>query len=186
MTSFRSCKFGNLFFVALVSIAMVSASPVSAQIGFDRPGGDYAHTSVLTRDPSDCALLCERDKRCRAWSFNFPRDPQIGGTCWLKSTLPSRVADNCCVSGVRGAGVVEPRNGPVEMFIDRFGGDYRNFDATGAAGEEDCRAACTGDAVCRAWTYARPGYAGRTAKCFLKNEIKPPRRAPGLVSGVVR
>jgi hypothetical protein len=35
--------------------------------------------------------------------------------------------DSCCVSGVRGAGVVEPRNGAVETSIDRFGGDYRDF-----------------------------------------------------------
>ena len=32
------------------------------------------------------------------------------------------------VSGVRGAGVIEPRSGPVETAIDRFGGDYRSFE----------------------------------------------------------
>ena len=38
------------------------------------------------------------------------------------------VQDNCCVSGVRGAGVVEPKNDKIETSIDRFGGDYRNFE----------------------------------------------------------
>ena len=38
----------------------------------------------------------------------------------------------------------------------------------------------------RAWTYARPGYAGKEAQCFLKKEIKPPRRKAGFTSGVVR
>ncbi|MDU1668436.1 MAG: apple domain-containing protein, partial [Bradyrhizobium sp.] len=32
----------------------------------------------------------------------------------------------------------------------------------------------------------RPGYAGKEAHCFLKKEIKPPRRRAGFTSGVVR
>jgi hypothetical protein len=180
----------TLRYLLLVALALVgawcSATNARAQMGFDRPGGDYAHTSVLTRDPSDCAMLCERDKRCRAWSFNFPRDAQSSATCWLKNTLPPRANDKCCVSGVRGAGVIEPHGGPFEMFVDRFGGDYRNFEIKNGDGDHACQEACTGDTKCRAWTYARAGYAGRDARCFLKGEIKPPRRAPGLVSGVVR
>ena len=171
---------------ALLVAAAAFASPTAAQMGFDRPGGDYARAPVATRDPADCAMVCERDRRCRAWSFTYPGDPQATASCWLKNILPPRVSDNCCVSGVRGAGVVEQHRGPFEMFVDRFGGDYRNFDIAGGKGDDDCRAACTGDTRCRAWTYARPGYVGRDAKCFLKGEIKPPRRAPGFVSGVVR
>ena len=45
---------------------------------------------------------------------------------------------------------------------------------------------CTADNKCRAWTYARPGYVGKDAHCFLKKEIKPPRRKAGFTSGVVR
>ena len=55
-----------------------------------------------------------------------------------------------------------------------------------ADSEEICRAACTGDNKCRAWTFARPGYAGKEAHCFLKKEIKPPRRKAGFTSGVLR
>ena len=103
--------------------------------------------------------------------------------CWLKSSVPARVQDNCCVSGVRGAGVVEPRNGAIETSIDRFGGDYRNFELKGGEGDEACKAACTADNKCRAWTYARPGYVGKEAHCFLKKEIKPPRRKAGIYLG---
>lgn len=179
--SVRLCVIATIF-VAAIGFAR----PASAQMGFDRPGGDYARAPLETRDPADCSMVCERDRSCRAWSFTYPGSPQASATCWLKNTLPARVHDNCCVSGVRGAGVVEHRDGLIEMFIDRFGGDYRNFDIAGGKGDDDCRAACTGDTRCRAWTYARPGYVGRDAKCFLKGEIKPPRRAPGFVSGVVR
>ena len=50
------------------------ARPALAQTNFDRPGGDYHSSPVTSGDPADCALVCERDRRCRAWSFNYPTD----------------------------------------------------------------------------------------------------------------
>ena len=141
----------------------------------------------LSGDPAECALQCERDKRCHAWSFVYPTDRADNAVCWLKNTVPPRVESYCCVSGVRGAGVIEPHREGVESSIDRFGGDYRNFELkSGEDGDEACKAACTTDNACRAWTFARAGYVGRQAHCFLKKEIKPPRRKPGFSSGVVR
>jgi hypothetical protein len=173
--------------VALAFLAAaVSARPALAQANFDRPGSDYVSAPVISGDPADCALVCERDRRCRAWSFNYPTDITSGAVCWLKNSVPARVQSNCCVSGVRGAGVVEPRNGAVETSIDRFGGDYKSFDLKSSEGDDACKAACAADKQCRAWTYARPGYAGKEAHCFLKKDIKPPRRKAGFTSGVVR
>ena len=173
--------------VALACLAAALVCPARAQTtNFDRPGGDYTSAPVASGDPTDCALLCEHDRRCRAWSFNYPTDANGGAVCWLKSSVPARVPDNCCVSGVRGAGVVEPRNGAVETSIDRPGGDYRGFEVKKSEGDEDCKAACTADNKCRAWTYARPGYAGKEGHCFRKKDIKPPRRKAGFTSGVVR
>jgi PAN domain len=173
--------------VTLAFLAAVAATrPAQAQANFDRPGGDYQNSPVPSGDPADCALMCERDRRCRAWSFNYPTDIAGGAVCWLKSNVPARIEDSCCVSGVRGAGVVEPRNGTIETSIDRFGGDYRNFVLKSSEGDEACKTACTEDNKCRAWTYARPGYVGKEARCFLKKEIKPPRRKAGFISGVVR
>ena len=132
--SFESNRMGigRLLRACVVTLAFVaavaSARPALAQANFDRPGGDYQNAPVASGDPADCALVCERDRRCRAWSFNYPTDATSGAVCWLKSNVPARVPDNCCVSGVRGAGVVEPRNGTIETSIDRFGGDYRNFE----------------------------------------------------------
>jgi hypothetical protein len=165
---------------------LVSLNGARAQSNFDRPGGDYLSAPVETGDPADCALMCERDKRCHAWSFNYPTYSDAGAVCWLKSSVPPRVPDNCCVSGVRGGGVVEPRNPGVETSIDRAGGDYRNFELKSAEGDEACKAACTADNKCRAWTFARAGYIGKQPHCFLKKDIKPPRRKAGFSSGVVR
>ena len=186
----RLMRNGRLLRACLVSFAFLaiaaSARSASAQANFDRPGGDYVSSPITSGDPAECALLCERDRRCRAWSFNYPTDAAGGAVCWLKSNVPTRVQSNCCVSGVRGAGVVEPRNSAIEASIDRFGGDYRNFEISGGEEDDACKAACTADSKCRAWTYARPGYVGKDAHCYLKKDIKPPRRKPGFISGVVR
>ena len=167
-------------------VAVLGTGPAAAQSNFDRPGGDDLSSPVTSGDPADCALSCERDRRCHAWSFNYPTDPVVGAVCWLKSNVPPRVQDNCCVSGVRGAGVVEPRSVAEETAIDRPGGDYKNFDIKHGENDDVCKAACTADNKCRAWTFARPGYVGKDAHCFLKKEIKPPRRRAGFSSGVVR
>jgi len=160
--------------------------PASAQVGYDRPGGDYSNFSIPTGDPARCASQCERDGRCKAWSFSYPMTATNAATCWLKSEVTARVEAGCCVSGVRGAGVVEPKTGPIEFSIDRWGGDYRNIelppDPTGNA----CKAACEGENRCRAWTYRRPGYGSSVARCYLKNQIKLPRKRPCCISGVVR
>ena len=147
---------GRLVRACVVTLALLAASApareAAAQANFDRPGGDYLSAPVTSGDPADCALVCERDKRCRSWTFSYPTDTTNGAVCWLKSNVPARVQDNCCVSGVRGAGVVEPRNSAIETSIDRFGGDYRNFDVKSEDGDDACKAACTADNKCRAWT----------------------------------
>src|ERR1700754_4422624 len=181
---------GRLLRACLVTAACLvvfaATRPAQAQANFDRPGGDYQNSPVASGDPLDCALVCERDRRCRSWSFSYPTDIAGSAVCWLKSSVPARVPDSCCVSGVRGAGVVEPRNPGVETSIDRVGGDYKNFELKSGESDEACQSACTGDNKCRAWTFARAGYVGREAHCFLKKEIKPPRRRAGYTSGVLR
>jgi hypothetical protein len=161
-------------------------SPAFAQSGYDRPGGDYTSFTVANGDPAACATRCEHDKVCRAWSFAYP--PEQGGeaTCWLKREVAPRVQSSCCVSGVRGAGVMEPRSGEIEYSIDRAGGDYRWFETTPDPKGKACAEACHAEAKCRAWTYRRPGYGAPVARCFLKEAIKPPHPRPCCISGVVR
>ena len=174
-----------LFFIGAL-MAMVAAGPAAAQSGFDRRGGDYTNFQVRSGDPAECAARCERDARCRAWSFSYPATERALAICWLKAQVPRRAEDKCCVSGVRGGGVVEPRTRAVEFSIDRLGGDYRNFEVKPDATGEACKVACEGDKSCRAWTYARVGYFGPAPRCYLKSEIKRPRRKPCCISGVVR
>ena len=173
--------------IGLLALALCAAlAPARAQVGYDRPGGDYSSSTVRNGDPAVCAGRCERDGRCRAWSFSFPRTLHVHATCRLKNRVPSRLEDACCVSGVRGAGVIEPRRGPIEFGIDRIGGDYRSFELPSDPSGKSCKAACEGERRCRAWTYVRPGYIGASARCYLKSKIPRPRHKPCCISGVVR
>lgn len=157
-----------------------------AQIGYDRPGGDYNSAPVRSGDPAVCAARCDRDKSCRAWSFSYPRTQAREAMCRLKNTVTALKEDSCCVSGVRGAALIEPKAGLMEFSIDRMGGDYRSFDIAADPAGASCAKACQSDNRCRAFTYVRPGYGGTSARCYLKDKITRPRRKPCCISGVVR
>src|SRR5258707_10042476 len=109
---------GRLLRACVVTLAFLAAAgatrPAQAQANFDRPGSDYLSSPVISGDPADCALVCERDRRCRAWTFSYPTDLVKGAVCWLKSNVPPRVRSDCSVSGVRAAAVAERRNGTSE------------------------------------------------------------------------
>jgi PAN domain len=172
--------------IVVASGTMSGAAPAAAQSGYDRPGADYASAPVPSGDPAVCASRCEREKSCRSWSFSYPSASGGPAMCWLKRDVVRGVPSSCCVSGVRGAGVIEPQLGEAEYSIDRIGGDYRTFDVPPEQHGKTCAAACQADSHCRAWTYRRPGYGTTAARCYLKEAIKPPHHRPCCISGVVR
>lgn len=177
----------NFAAIALVLFGLAAATDAAvAQTGFDRPGGDYVSVQIRSGDPAACAAACDRDQNCRAWTFSYPATVGNAAVCWLKDAVPLPVANSCCVSGIRGSGVIEPRVGVIEYSIDRFGGDYRSFQIPPNAPPTFCQAACEAEGRCRAWTFLRPGYVGPVARCFLKDRITLPRRKPCCISGVVR
>ena len=168
-------------------LLLALAAPAGAQVGFDRPGADYANFMVRFGDPAVCASRCDREARCRAWSFSYPTGAIGNAVCWLKGQVTPWRSNPCCVSGVKGAGVMGPRNPAIEFSIDRVGGDYRNFEVPPDPIGRTCGAACQADARCRAWTYSRPGYyGGPAARCFFKDRVTLPRHDPCCISGVVR
>lgn len=178
------CALITLVLMTFVLIPLDMAA--LAQVGYDRPDGDYGNIAVRSGDPAVCAARCEREQRCAAWSFSYPRTVAATAVCFLKSKVTPRVEDECCISGVKGAGVMEPRRGATEFSIDRVGGDYRNFEAPPDPTGKACQAACEADNRCRTWTYMRPGYEGPPARCFLKDRVTRPHHKPCCLSGVVR
>ena len=131
------------FFLAVFVLVALAVIPARAQTGFDRPGGDYARFTVPSGDPQVCSARCDRDARCRAWTFSYPGTAALGGssaaTCWLKNQVKPLVENRCCASGVKGAALVEMRPGPVENAIDRIGGDYHNFDIPANKDVQACK-----------------------------------------------
>jgi hypothetical protein len=182
----RTLITGFAVLICAAAGASSSIAPAFAQSGYDRPGGDYASSPMTNGDPAVCATRCEHDKNCRSWSFSYPQVSGGPAACWLKREVMPRVKSSCCVSGVRGAGVIEPRLGELEYSIDRVGGDYRSFETPPDAKAKPCVEACQAESRCRAWTYRRPGYGTAAAHCYLKDAIKPPHRRPCCISGVVR
>ena len=177
------------FLAGLLCLALLVAGatdPARAQPLSDRPGGDYSRFNVVTGDPALCAARCDREARCRAWTFSYPRTVAPSAVCWLKSEVPTRVENQCCVSGVKGAGLIESRTGSLEIAIDRTGGDYRHFELASDPTGDSCKKACEDENRCRAWTYVRPGYGQAAARCYLKDRVTRPRRKPCCMSGVVR
>lgn len=172
--------------LAVLAFAALALVPAAAQTGFDRPGGDYGRFTVQSGDPEVCSARCDRDARCRAWTFSYPRTVATSAVCWLKSEVSARIENQCCVSGVKGSGLIESRTVQLEMAIDRTGGDYRHFELTSDPTGDSCKKACEGENRCRAWTYVRPGYGQAAARCYLKDRVTRPRRKPCCMSGVVR
>jgi hypothetical protein len=70
------------------------------EMGTDRPGSDL-RPGFDVATPSSCERACRQDGNCRAYTFVKPGVQGPGARCWLKSTAPARVANSCCVSGVR-------------------------------------------------------------------------------------
>jgi hypothetical protein len=177
----------RLLVLPLVLVALLPwwSGPAGAQVGFDRAGTAYTTFPVRSADPAVCAARCERDTRCRAWSFAYPTATS-GAVCRLKAQVEAAKADTCCASGVKGAGVTETNDGGGEVGIDRAGGDYQALDLASDASWQVCKAACEGESGCRAWTFLRAGYVGPTPRCYLKTRIPPPRKRPCCVSGVVK
>src|SRR5947209_5442744 len=82
-------------------LLLALAAPASAQVSFDRPGGDYTNFAVRSGDPAACASRCERDPRCRAWTYSRPG--YYGGPaarCFFKDRVTLPRHDPCCISGV--------------------------------------------------------------------------------------
>ena len=90
-------RFFLIPFAALMLAA--AAGPAKAQLGYDRPGGDYTRFQIANGDPAACAARCERDSHCRAWAFSYPRTNFALATCWLKSRVTPRKQMDCCVIG---------------------------------------------------------------------------------------
>ncbi len=137
--------------------------PPGAQAGKNRPGGDYAISSVA--NPTICANACDGQAQCQSWSWAGPGVEAPSGRCHLKNIVPSSVNNVGYVSGVKAAAPVPPG---ANNNRNRPGNNYSNF-IPPTQNAIHCKNACDADGNCTAWTYVRPGNPGPNARCYLKN-----------------
>jgi len=70
------------------------------QNNMDRPGGGgWSVPNINT--PQHCQQLCNREGRCRAFTWVRPGLQGSGGRCWLKESVTPLARNNCCVSGLK-------------------------------------------------------------------------------------
>jgi len=67
----------------------------------DMPGYDFRHFELPRATDRLCQASCLNEAKCQAWTFVKPNTYSIHAVCWLKSRVPDKQANTCCVSGVR-------------------------------------------------------------------------------------
>lgn len=112
--------------------------------GFDRPGFDYRTMWITSNQLSDCRSACEKDSRCRAFTYRHPSATSRYGYCWLKDRIPGMVPKSGYTSGSMDA---------VASGLTFTTGGYRYFTPT-PNNPEGCAAYCSTESACRSWRYS--------------------------------
>ena len=89
--------------VVAVLKAFVTGAPLKQTMNMEtntsRSGKAYRTSSLFA---GMCALLCERDEDCRAFTWKRDMAQPVKGSCLLMEEVPTKQEeDDCCVSGVK-------------------------------------------------------------------------------------
>lgn len=76
-------------------------SHAGIQKGINLPGSDYRSFFQQRADPKICQRSCAAESRCKAWTYVKPGIQGSRSKCWLKHSVPRKVASSCCSSGVK-------------------------------------------------------------------------------------
>lgn len=123
---------------------------------------------------------------------NAPGMPGGMGYCYLKNVVPPAVAEDCCISGLKGAtgaaggqSVPQTSKYPLEMNVNRIGEDYHDFLPTRASADL-CAETCAKESRCKAWTWVKNDLEPPAGHCWLKSAVPEPGQDGCCVSGVKR
>ena len=90
-----------------ISGAAAQQAAVSLEPDTNRPGMDYRSLDLEDARPELCRQACERDEKCRAYTYIKPGIQGPRARCWLKSGVPAPQKGACCISGVKTAGAAQ-------------------------------------------------------------------------------
>ncbi|NNE21146.1 MAG: hypothetical protein HKN11_00915, partial [Rhizobiales bacterium] len=93
----------HYFILAIVAIWFATSTVAAGEreTGTDRPGLDYRDFAMPAPLPGQCEAACNEETKCRAWTFAWPGKKSPRAHCFLKSGLPPKKSDNCCISGIK-------------------------------------------------------------------------------------
>jgi hypothetical protein len=100
----------SAFIIVSGTLSTASAQGQGFSRSIDRPGGDYRNFDIQGAGDAGaeaCRAVCNRENRCRAWTFVKAGIQGASARCWLKSTVPSGRANPCCTSGVKGGQIID-------------------------------------------------------------------------------
>ena len=104
------------------------------------PGGDYASAPGTERRSGRVRGALRARQELPVLELFLSVDVRASRPCAGSSARWCRARKaSCCVSGVRGAGVIEPRLAKSNIRIDRAGGDYRSFDINARPARQSLR-----------------------------------------------
>lgn len=156
--------------------------------GLDFFGADIA--AETTPDVGACAVRClERNRDCRAFTFNSSPEARRGPNCFLKAERGQLDGNSVALSGLvlargQGApetfrvGVIDPKGSTFDE-VDLPGGDLSSSPHPSADTPLACRLACVQNDACRAYTFVRA-----KKQCWMKRRPGAPRFARGMLSGL--
>ncbi|HEX8170435.1 MAG TPA: PAN domain-containing protein [Thermoanaerobaculia bacterium] len=96
---------GNCWLKNSVPAASANACCISgtvAEVGTDRPGGDYRRFENVAGAPVTprvCQASCFHDAECNSWTWVKPGVQGALAHCYLKHTVQPPARNACCVSG---------------------------------------------------------------------------------------
>jgi len=171
----------------------VPAGVTGAQPGVDLEGGAYRNFAGAEATPQACQAACRAEGQCLAWDYARPGSLGTDARCFLKNETSTQVASPCCIAGFeRQTAAVNETPPPSSAAssapmpnTNLYGGDYRHFDLS-TDNATLCQSACKADSQCLAWTYVHPGVQGPSARCWLKNIIRPASTSSCCTSGIER
>ena len=86
---------------AVFGIIFLSTPALAARDGStDRPGLDYKTIELSAPNPDLCETACKKEDQCRAWTYSWPGAKGPKAMCALKTGVPPKRSDTCCISGV--------------------------------------------------------------------------------------
>lgn len=85
----------------LCLVALTSNQALASRDGStDRPGLDYNRFELSSPNPDLCENACKKDSKCRSWTYSWPGAKGPKAMCALKTGVPPKRSDTCCISGI--------------------------------------------------------------------------------------